>query len=164
MSTTDETFEQVESGSSQTTPVQAGQLKKGDHVVINGFPCKVIDISVSKTGKHGHAKASITALDIFTNKKLEDTAPTSHNLEQPVVTSTEYQLIDIEKAPGSSGKKTISLLNDDNVPREDLNLPDGELGDQIQAAFDSGAEVKCVVVKAMGKEQVMSFKNDRAGA
>jgi translation elongation factor P/translation initiation factor 5A len=70
----DETFESADSGASMTVPVQAGNLKKGDFVCINGFPCKVVDISTSKTGKHGHAKANITALDVFTGKKYEEVA------------------------------------------------------------------------------------------
>ena len=32
-------------------------------------PCKIIEITTSKTGKHGHAKANITGIDIFTGKK-----------------------------------------------------------------------------------------------
>ncbi len=43
----------------------------------------MIDISTSKTGKHGHAKANITALDIFTGKKLTEVKPTSANLYAP---------------------------------------------------------------------------------
>ena len=37
--------------------------------MLKGFPCKVIEYITSKTGKHGHAKAKITGLDIFTGKK-----------------------------------------------------------------------------------------------
>lgn len=51
--------------------VLAGALKKGSHVVIKGFPCKIIDYSTSKTGKHGHAKANIVGIDIFSGRKYE---------------------------------------------------------------------------------------------
>jgi translation elongation factor P/translation initiation factor 5A len=29
-------------------------------------PCKIVEMSTSKTGKHGHAKVHMVALDIFT--------------------------------------------------------------------------------------------------
>ena len=45
------------------------------------LPNQVIDVTTSKTGKHGHAKCHFTATDIFTGKKVEELVPSSHNLE-----------------------------------------------------------------------------------
>merc|ERR1719238_2234924 len=90
------TFETADAGSAHTYPLQCGELRKGSHVMIKGHPCKVVEITTSKTGKHGHAKAHIVALDIFTEKKYEDLCPTSHNLDVPFVTRTEYQALMIE--------------------------------------------------------------------
>ena len=149
----DETFEQVDAAGSLTVPVQAGSLKKGDFVCINGFPCKVMDISTSKTGKHGHAKANITAIDVFTGKKYEEVAPTSHSLPSPVVTRIEYQLIDIT----SDGH--VTLMDDANNTRDDLALPaDAETSDPIRALFEEGKECTIVVIGAMGKECIMGHR------
>merc|ERR1712192_117338 len=93
MSDDEPTFETGDAGSSHVYPQQAGELRKGSHVMIKGHPCKVTDISTSKTGKHGHAKAHIVALDIFTSKKYEDLCPTSHNVEVPFVKRTEFQCL-----------------------------------------------------------------------
>ena len=49
-------------------------------------------MTTSKTGKHGHAKVHLIALDIFTNKKLEDICPSTHNMNVPVVKKKEYQV------------------------------------------------------------------------
>ena len=57
---------------------------------------QVIDYSTSKTGKHGHAKAKIVALDIFTQRKYEDICPTSHNMVAPVGTWIELILVPIQ--------------------------------------------------------------------
>ncbi len=45
---------------------------------------QIVEYSTSKTGKHGHAKAKFSALDLFTGWRHEDAMPTSHNVEAPV--------------------------------------------------------------------------------
>jgi len=153
----DETFERTDAGASLTFPMAAGNLKKGDFVCIKEHPCKIVDISTSKTGKHGHAKTIIVALDIFTNKKLEDQAPSSHSLPCPVVTRKEYQLLDINK------DGMLSLMDDDNNTREDLNLPDDdEVAIPIKEEFAAGKNLVLIVVSAMGKDCVVGHKDEKA--
>jgi len=89
----EQNFEAADAGASQTYPMQCSALRKGGHVVIKGRPCKIVEMSTSKTGKHGHAKVHIVALDIFTGKKLEDLSPSTHNMEVPFVSRKEYQLV-----------------------------------------------------------------------
>jgi len=57
----------------QITPFQLEKLliahhlmviRKNGHVVIKGRPCKIVDMSTSKTGKHGHAKVHLVAIDV----------------------------------------------------------------------------------------------------
>merc|ERR1719263_1831831 len=107
MSDDEPTFESTDAGSSDTYPLEAGSIKKGSYLMIKGNPCKCVEVSTSKTGKHGHAKAHIVALDIFTGKKMEDLCPTSHNMSQPVVTKTEMQVL---SADFDSGE--VSLLQE----------------------------------------------------
>jgi translation initiation factor 5A len=44
--------------------MQCSGLRKNGHVVIKGRPCKIVDMSTSKTGKHGHAKVHLVAIDV----------------------------------------------------------------------------------------------------
>jgi hypothetical protein len=88
----DEDFATGGSGASDTYPVQCSSLRKGGHVMIKGHPCKIVEMSTSKTGKHGHAKVHLVALDIFTGKKYEDICPSTHNMNVPKVKRLDFQV------------------------------------------------------------------------
>jgi len=87
------TFDSADAGASTTYPLQCSALRKNGFVVIKSRPCKIVEMSTSKTGKHGHAKVHLVAIDIFTGKKLEDLCPSTHNMDVPVVNRQEYQLV-----------------------------------------------------------------------
>jgi len=91
-------FGSADAGSSTTFPMQCSALRKNGHVVIKGRPCKIVDMSTSKTGKHGHAKVHLVAIDIFNGKKLEDLSPSTHNMDVPNVSRREYQLVGLAEA------------------------------------------------------------------
>ncbi|KAF8817782.1 putative translation initiation factor eIF-5A [Cardiosporidium cionae] len=154
----DITFEGGDAGASHTIPMQAGTIKKSSHVMLKDHPCKVVDYSTSKTGKHGHAKAHIVGLDIFTGKKYEDICPTSHNVEVPVVKRVELQLIDIT----SDGFCTLLLENGET--KNDLELPKDSEGNNDEVAkgimqlFEAGKSVLVTVLAACGQEKIVSSK------
>merc|ERR1712223_1207800 len=129
----DHDFAQGDSGASETFPMQCSALRKGGFVMIKNRPCKIVEMSTSKTGKHGHAKVHLVALDIFTGKKLEDICPSTHNMEVPNVNRKDYQLIGLED-------DFLSLMDDGGDTRDDLKCPDGEVGDAIREAIDNEQE------------------------
>ena len=151
-----EVFEKADAGSSHTAPIQCGNLHKGDYVMLKDHPCRVMEITSAKTGKHGHAKAAITGLDIFSHKKYEDSCPTSHSIDAPIVTRKEYQLSDI------SPDGYVTLLLESGGTKEDLTLPKEE-EDQVwvaklKASAEEGKNIIIGVMSAMGIEKVVDFK------
>jgi len=148
----EEQFESTDSGASHTFPQQAGTIRKGGHIVIKGRPCKVIDVSTSKTGKHGHAKCHFVAADIFTNKKMEELVPASHNNDVPHVARQDYTLMDVAE------DGFVSLMDDTGAEKADLKLPQDDIGAQIEKDFGDGKELVVTVLKSMGEEMICAVK------
>ncbi|KAG1744700.1 eukaryotic translation initiation factor 5A-2 [Suillus paluster] len=144
-------FEQASAGASLTFPMQCSALRKNGHVNIKGRPCKIVEMSTSKTGKHGHAKVHLVGVDIFTDKKMEDISPSTHNMDVPNVKRTEYEVVGIDDG-------FLSLMDTDGKMKEDVKLPEGKLGIDIREGFDKGDSVVVSVTAAMNEEQVTSFK------
>jgi len=153
MSDFEEEFESSGSGASLTYPKQCSALRKNEFVMIKGKACKIVDMSTSKTGKHGHAKVHMVALDIFDGRKYEDICPSTHNMECPIVKRTEYQLIDIDD------EGFTSLMDDTGETRDDLKPLDPELEKQIRDKVEAGEDALVCVLKAIGQEMIMSMKN-----
>ncbi|CAG8579132.1 8329_t:CDS:2, partial [Cetraspora pellucida] len=135
-------FQESGSGASATYPLQCSALRKGR-------PCKIVEMTTSKTGKHGHAAIHLVGIDIFTGKKCEDISPSTHNMDVPNVNRTEYQVINIDD-------NFLSLMLSDGSTKDDVRVPEGELGEKLQADFDEGKELYVTVISAMGEEAVIS--------
>merc|ERR1719374_529998 len=150
-----ETFETAGAGASDTFPQQCSALRKGGFVMIKNRPCKIVEMSTSKTGKHGHAKVHLVALDIFTGKKLEDICPSTHNMEVPNVKRKDYQLIGLDD-------DFLSLMDDSGDTRDDLKCPDGDIGDEIRSAIAEEKDILCTVLSAVGEECVIATKVNTA--
>ncbi|KAJ4300464.1 translation initiation factor eIF5A [Collariella sp. IMI 366227] len=142
-----------DAGASTTFPMQCSALRKNGHVVIKNRPCKIVDMSTSKTGKHGHAKVHLVAIDIFTGKKLEDLSPSTHNMDVPVVKRNEYTLIDI------SDDGFLSLMTSDGDMKDDVRMPEGDVGAKINKLFvEEEKETLVMVQTAMGEEAAIDAK------
>lgn len=50
----------------------------------------------------------------------------------------------------------LNLMTQDGTAKDDVRVPEGELGEQISASFDEGKDLLVTIVTAMGEEQVCS--------
>ena len=154
MSSDEEFHKEVQGG--LTKPSKIGNLGKNDYIVIKGYPCKIIEVTKSKPGKHGHAKANVTAVDIFTGKKYETSESTGHNVDCPIVEKQEFDLVNIE----DDGR--VYYLEEDGSTSEDIVIdPSSDLFKEIyEELHTNGNDLLVSVVSAMGKKAVVSYRKD----
>merc|ERR1719183_22919 len=155
------TFESAGSGSSLTFPQQASLCRKNAFIMVKGHACKVIDMTISKTGKHGHAKCKFTCVDIFNGAKLEMLESSTHNVDVPNVVRNEFQMLDLD----SDGFLTLML--DDGSTREDINisLAQSEMQEKIKEMHEKGDQLIVTILAAIGmdgnlREQPIDVKLD----
>lgn len=58
----------------------------------------------------------------------------------------------------------LNLMSQDGASKDDVRLPEGDLGKQIQADFDEGKDLLVTIVSAMGEEQAISYKEAPKGS
>ena len=155
----------TDAGASQTVSVEAGQIRKGGYIMIKGKPCKVKDVSVSKTGKHGHAKCKFAASDIFTGATCEELCPSTHSIDVPIVSKKDWMI------QGLQDDTYVLLMDDDGEMREDLQFPSEtyktdddikntglikEYCDMVNEG--ENIDIFCTVISAVGQEKITEVR------
>jgi len=132
-------------------PLQASAFRKGTNILMKDKPCKVVDMSTSKTGKHGHAKVNFTAIDIFTGKKYKEICGSTHPMLTFDASKADWMCMSLEG-------DTLSLIDDAGETRE-IDLPaDEELAAKIKEAVAEGSkEVYVTVMSALKQDQITAF-------
>lgn len=88
---------------------------------------------------------------LLIDRKYEDLSPSTHNMDVPNVSRQEYALLNIDDG-------FLSLMLADGSMKDDVKLPEGELGEKLEEEFDEGKELVVTVVSSMGEEQALSYK------
>ena len=73
--------------------IPATEAKTGATIIVDNAPCIVRTMDVSKTGKHGHAKCRIEAINILDGKKKVVAVPGHDRLEVPLVEKRKGQVL-----------------------------------------------------------------------
>ena len=73
--------------------INATEAKLGTNIIVEGVPCVIKKIDISKTGKHGHAKVRIEAVGIISGQKKIFVVPGHDRLEVPIVDKRKAQVL-----------------------------------------------------------------------
>lgn len=106
-----------------TKLVEPGSIKVGGYIVIDGAPCRVVDTSTSRPGKHGHAKFRIVAVGLLDGKKRDIVMPGHDKAEVPIVEKNTAQVLSI------SGN-TANVMDSETYETFDLEIPE-ELKEKV---------------------------------
>lgn len=116
----------------QPFPLQASLCRKGVHVIMKDNPCKVSELKISKTGKHGSSKANMVGYDLITNKKYQETQPGHATMFSFEPKKMEYEVVDIVD-------NQITAMTADGQEKF-FNVPEEEHGPKLRADFAANAE------------------------
>jgi translation initiation factor 5A len=126
-------------------PVDAGSLKEGNYVIIDGEPCRIVSIEKGKTGKHGHAKAHIVAISVFTNQKKPLVLPVDSRVDVPIIDKRTAQVISVSQ-------NSLMLMDMETFQNFEVEKTDIEVGGSLEV----GSQVEYWDV--LGKKKVMRLK------
>jgi translation initiation factor 5A len=75
--------------------MELGSLKVGSYIIVDNEPCRIVSYDHSKPGKHGSAKARISAIGVFDGSKHSMVSPVSANVDVPIIDKRSGQIISI---------------------------------------------------------------------
>ncbi|MGC8644830.1 MAG: translation initiation factor IF-5A [Thermoplasmata archaeon] len=117
------------------------ELKENKYILIDEEPCRIVEITTSKPGKHGEAKARIVAIGIFDNQKRSVVYPTKHKVKVPIIEKKTAQILSVTQ--------NEALLMDMET-FEQFSAP---IPEEFKEKAKSGAEVE--YWESMGKRKIM---------
>ncbi len=129
-----------------TRPIDVGSLRVGGYMIIDNEPCRIVDITKSKPGKHGSAKARIVAIGVFDNQKRQFVKPVDSNAEIPI----------IDKRPGqvfAVNPNGVQIMDLETFEYLDAPFPEEE---DLKAKLTSGVEIE--YWKIMGRIKIVRAK------
>lgn len=127
-------------------PVDVGSLRVGGYMIIDNEPCRIVDITKSKPGKHGSAKARIVAIGVFDGQKRQFVKPVDGNVEIPI----------IDKRPGqvfAVNPNSIQIMDLETYEYVDAPFPEEE---DLKAKLAVGVEIE--YWKIMGRVKIVRAK------
>lgn len=120
------------------TMTEVRTLKVGKYIIVDDEPCKILNITTSKPGKHGEAKARIDAMGLFDNQKRSIVHPVKHKVGVPMIDKRTAQVLSIA---GS----TVQLMDMATYETFELPLPE-------DMTLESGKEVQ--YMEALGRRKI----------
>ncbi|MBS3105848.1 translation initiation factor IF-5A [Candidatus Woesearchaeota archaeon] len=100
-----------------TKSITANNVQKGTSIILEGAACRVVDVEISKPGKHGHSKVRISAVGLMDEKKRIVVMPGHDNIEVPIIEKRNAQVLSLH---GDSA----NVMDSETYETFDLKIPE----------------------------------------
>lgn len=127
-------------------PVDVGDLKEGQYVIIDNEPCHIVEITKSKPGKHGSAKARVVGLGVFDGVKRSFVKPVDAKVDVPIIEKRSGQVIAVLS-------NSVQLMDLETYEVFETPIPQEE---DIRSKLANGVEVEYWQI--MGRKKIMRVK------
>ena len=134
-------------GERMSKPVDVGELRVGGYMMIEGEPCRIVDIAKSKPGKHGSAKARIVAIGVFDKQKRQFVKPVDLGAEVPLIDKRAGQIFSVNPTG-------VQIMDLETYEYIDAPFPEEE--DVPKAKLTAGTEIE--YWKILGKVKIVRAK------
>jgi len=78
--------------------INATEARSGTNILLDGEPFTVKKVDISKTGKHGHAKVRMEAVNVMTGNKKVFVTPGHDKFDVPMVDKRKGQVLSVGDA------------------------------------------------------------------
>jgi len=113
-------------------PADVGSLKVGSYVIIDNEPCRIVEYTKSKPGKHGSAKARIVAIGVFDGTKRSFVKPVDAQVEVPIINKRTGQIISVMP-------RSVQIMDLETYQIFEASMPEDE---DLASKLTSGVEVE----------------------
>ncbi|OHS99185.1 Eukaryotic translation initiation factor 5A-1 [Tritrichomonas foetus] len=146
---------QIDDSSVDASYIAANKLHNGCFIMIEGHPSKIVDIKVTKDGKHGHAKATIMGMDVFSGKKRMTCISATHEVMVPNVKRSELQLINIDG-------DMLQLLDKNGNMNESFSLEneDEDMKDKLHELAEDGNDIILSIIHYGTESKILGYKSN----
>eukprot|EP01111_Echinosteliopsis_oligospora_P012439 TRINITY_DN4248_c0_g1_i1.p1 TRINITY_DN4248_c0_g1~~TRINITY_DN4248_c0_g1_i1.p1 ORF type:complete len:154 (+),score=20.11 TRINITY_DN4248_c0_g1_i1:393-854(+) len=125
--------------------IHASDVHVGMYVILKQKPCKVIELTRSKAGKHGTSKIYILGIDIITRSNVEEIFNTEHNVEVLSIQFYDLTLVEI-----TMDGYVVLLVDDLSDSTKEVMVFDDNERVKIRKMIDEGKQVKVHILSTMG--------------
>jgi len=128
-------------------PMELGALRVGSYVIVDGEPCRIVDYTKSKPGKHGSAKARVVAIGVFDGAKRSFVRPVDAQVEVPTIEKRGGQVIALLPA-------AVQVMDLETYEMFEAPVPEEE---ELKSKLASGVEIE--YWRILGRTKIMRTKS-----